>query len=76
MSLGRMVGKLANVSRCNDTTNMGSLCNDTPVIGRSKVMSNKKHVEETTPHPTLHLKVVGSIPPYTLTVGRNIAMGK
>ena len=50
MSLGRLVGKLANVSRCNDTTNMGSLCNDTPVIGRSKVVSNKKRVEETTPH--------------------------
>jgi len=50
MSLGRLVGKLANVSRCNDTTNMGSRSNDTPVIGRSNVVSNKKHVEQTTPH--------------------------
>jgi hypothetical protein len=55
MSLGRLVGKLANVSRCNDTTNMGSLCNDTPVIGQSKVVSNKKRVEETTPHQILNL---------------------
>ncbi len=39
MSLGRLVSKLADASRCNDTTNMGSLCNDTPVIGRGKVVS-------------------------------------
>jgi hypothetical protein len=54
MLLDRLVGKLANVSRTNDTTNMGSRSNDTPVIGRSNIVSNKKRVEQTTPHPLLY----------------------
>ena len=50
MSLGRLVGKLANVSRTNDTTYMGSRPNDTPSNSRPNVVSNKKRVEQTTPH--------------------------
>ncbi len=39
MSLGRLVGEQANASRCNDVPLKGSLCNDTLVIGRGKVVS-------------------------------------